>query len=267
MTSGAGSNQGPEQGSRHRPHLPPAYRLVALDRVESSNDEAQRLAEQGAEDGTLVWVREQTKGRGRQGRSFVSAPGNLYFSLVLRPECGPAVAAQLGFVAALGLGDAVGSVAPPMVEVHYKWPNDVLFNGRKGAGILLESRMSPDGGLEWLVLGVGVNVRSFPEGTSYPATSLHFEGAPPELSEVDLLEAFARHFLAWVNRWLDDGFSPVRQAWLRHARGLGDKVQVRLPNETLSGTFKDLDEQGTLLLELPGGEVRKIAAGDVYFAD
>ena len=248
-----------------RPRLPPAYRLVALERVGSSNDEAKRLAEEGAEDGTLVWAREQLEGRGRLGRTWASPPGNLYLSLILRPDCAPAEAAQLGFVAALGLGGGIGSVAPPLVEVRYKWPNDVLFNGRKGAGILLESRMSPSGGIDWLVLGLGVNVTSFPEDATFPATSLRFEGAPPTLTEVDLLEGFARHFLTWINRWLEDGFAPIRETWMRHAHGLGEPVEVRLSGETLSGRFRDLDDSGALLLELADGRVRPIAAGDVYF--
>ena len=253
------------QPAPDQPRLPPAYRLVALDQVESTNDEARRLAEAGAEDGTLVWARVQTKGRGRQGRSFASPPGNLYLSLVLRPECTPAEAAQLSFVAALGVGDGTGSVAPPMIEIRYKWPNDVLFNGRKGSGILLESQMTPDGALDWLILGVGVNVQSYPEDTPFPATSLRFEGAAAELDEKAMLEAFTRHFLTWVNRWLADGFGPVRKAWLSHAKGLNEAIEVRLPNETLSGIFKELDETGALVLELAVGTLRKIAAGDVYF--
>ncbi len=256
MTAGAALN---------RPRLPPAYRLVALERVGSSNDEAKKLAESGAEDGTLIWVREQLEGRGRQGKAWSSPPGNLYLSLILRPDCTPAEAAQLGFVAALGLGGGVGSVVPPMVEVRYKWPNDVLFNRRKGAGILLESHMNPSGGLDWLVLGLGVNVTSFPEDTAFPATSLQFEGVPPEVDATALLAAFARHFLTWTNRWREDGFAVIREAWLRHAYGLGEAVQVRLPNETLSGRFRDLDGDGALLLEMADGRVRPIAAGDVYF--
>ena len=247
------------------PRLPPAYRLVVLDSVESTNDEAMRLAEAGAEDGTLVWAREQTKGRGRQGRGFESPRGNLYLSLVLRPECDVATAAQLSFVAALALGDAIGSVAPAMLEVTYKWPNDVLLNGRKVSGILLESRTDAAGGLGWLVLGMGVNVRSFPEDAGFPATSLHYEGTPPTVTEAELLEAFSRHLLTWVNRWLDDGFAPVRRAWLSHAHGRGEAIEVRLPKETLSGTFADLDEGGALVLELPGGTRRHVSAGDVYF--
>ena len=246
------------------PKLPPAYKLVALEKVSSTNDEALRLAEAGAEDGTLVWAREQTGGRGRQGRVWSSPPGNLYLSLVLRPDCAPAEAAQLGFVAGLALGEAIGSTVPPLIEVTYKWPNDLLLNGRKAAGILLESRSNPDGTLDCLILGLGANLEHFPEDTGFPATSLHFEGAT-EVGVVALLEAFGRYFMSWANRWLDEGFAPVRRAWLHHAHGLGEEIEVRLPSETLKGTFKDLDERGVLLLDLPDGSRREISAGDVYF--
>lgn len=245
--------------------LPPAYRLVALESVSSTNDEARRLAEDGADDGTLVWAREQTKGRGRQGRAWQSPPGNLFCSLVLRPECSVARAAELGFVAAVAVGEAVGAVAPPMIEVRYKWPNDVLFNGRKGVGILLESKLTPDGRLDWLVLGVGVNVKSFPEDTPYPTTSLQFEGAPPSLTAAELLEAFARYFLSGANTWLEEGLEPIRKRYLSHVKGLGEEIEVRLPNETLRGTFEALDETGALVLKTADGERRMITAGDVHF--
>jgi len=247
-----------------RPRLPPAYRLVALDSVASTNEEAARLAGEGAEDGTLVWARRQTAGRGRQGRDWDSPPGNLYFSLVLRPECAVNRAAQLGFAAALAVGDAIGSVGPALLEVTYKWPNDVLLNDRKVAGILLESRTANSEALDWLVLGVGVNVSSHPKEARYPATDLKFEGAPPAIDAVDLLEAFSRHFMSWTNRWLDDGFAPLRRTWLTHARALGQEIEVRLPQETLRGTFRDIDEHGALALELQDGTRRVITAGDVY---
>ena len=160
--------------------LPPAYRLIERDAVGNSNDEAKALARAGAEDGTLLWVREQSAGKGRGGRTWASPPGNLYLSLVLRPDCPLSEASALGFIAALAVGEAIGSVAPPM-DVLYKWPNDVLLNGRKVAGILLESETSGDE-LAWLVLGVGVNVAHFPKEANFPATSLHFEGAPKTLT-------------------------------------------------------------------------------------
>lgn len=247
-----------------RPHLPPAYRLLAYESLASTNDEARRLAEEGAEDGTLVWAREQRGGRGRRGRGWSSPRGNLYLSLVLRPECALAQAAQLGFVAALGMGDAIGAVVPPMIEVVYKWPNDLLVNGRKAGGILLESRGTGETACDWLVLGIGVNVASFPGEAAFPATSLHYEGCPADVSEVALLEAFGRHFLGWVNRWLEDGFAPVRKAWCNHAYRLGEEIEVRLPQETLTGVFKELDEDGALILGQPGGD-RRITAGEIFF--
>jgi BirA family biotin operon repressor/biotin-[acetyl-CoA-carboxylase] ligase len=243
--------------------LPPGYRLVALDSTGSTMDEARRLAAEGAEDGTLVWAREQTGGRGRLGRPWSSPRGNLYFSLVLRPECPLARAAELGFIAALAVGEAIGSLAPPM-DVTYKWPNDVLLNGRKVAGILLESRGGVESGLDSLILGCGVNITAFPKDARYPATSLRFEGAPPDLTDERMLEAFARYFLSWVNRWLDSGFAPVRTAWIRHAARLGETIEVNLPTERLTGRFEDLDAEGRLLLSTDAGR-RRIATGDVFF--
>ncbi len=247
------------------PKLPPAYRLVQLEEIDSTSSEAKRRAEDGAEDGTLIWAKRQTAGYGRQDRGWDSDQGNLFFSLIVRPDCRLEEAAQLSFLAALALGDAVGSVAPPMIEVTYKWPNDVLFNGRKGAGILLESKSKADGGLDWLVIGIGANVTSFPTQTRFPATSLHFEGCPGSVTAIDLLESFSRHCLSWINRWLDDGFAPIRQAWLNHAEGLSKEIEVRLPQETLTGRFEDLDPRGALKLTLPDGSQRSISAGEVYF--
>jgi BirA family biotin operon repressor/biotin-[acetyl-CoA-carboxylase] ligase len=244
-------------------HLPPAYRLVALESVGSTNEEARRLAREGAEDGTLVWAREQTKGRGRSGRSWVSPPGNLYLSLVLRPDCPPAAASQLGFVAALGAGHGLAEVIPPMIDLRYKWPNDILLNRRKVGGILLETESAGADRLDWLVLGLGINVRERPPETGFPATSLREEG-DLETTVENVLGAFARHFLSWVNRWLDDGFAPVRAAWRKSAIGIGEPIRVRLPKSELEGMFEDIDEDGALLLR-QSGTVRRITAGDVFF--
>jgi BirA family biotin operon repressor/biotin-[acetyl-CoA-carboxylase] ligase len=248
------------------PALPPAYRLVDVGTIDSTNEEAKRRARAGAEDGTLVWGREQTAGRGRNGRIWSSPPGNLYLSLVLRPECPPGRAAELGFVAAVALGAALGGLIQPLIPLTYKWPNDVLLGGRKVAGILLEAESGPAGAeaLDWLILGLGVNVASFPPDTEFPATSLKSEGETEVTVEM-LLENFSRYFLEWANTWLDEGFGAVRQAWLARAKGVGTEIGVRLPNATLRGTFRDLDADGALLLAQTGGAVRRITAGDVFF--
>jgi BirA family transcriptional regulator, biotin operon repressor / biotin---[acetyl-CoA-carboxylase] ligase len=244
--------------------LPPAYRLVSLETVGSTNEEAKRLARAGAEDGTLIWAREQTRGKGRSGRAWTSPPGNLYLSLVLRPDCPPVAASQLGFVAALGAGGGLAEVLPPMIDLRYKWPNDILLNRRKVAGILLETESAAADRLDWLVLGIGINVAERPSDTAFPATSLREEGDLESTVE-GVLEAFARHFLSWVNRWLDDGFAPVRAAWRKSAIGIGEAIRVRLPNAELEGVFEDIDQDGALLLR-ESGTVRRITAGDVFFA-
>jgi BirA family biotin operon repressor/biotin-[acetyl-CoA-carboxylase] ligase len=246
------------------PSLPPAFRLVALERVESTNDAARELARAGGEDGTLVWAREQTRGRGRLGRVWASPPGNLYCSLVLRPDCPLARASELAFVAALAVGGALGALMPPLCELRYKWPNDVLLNGRKAAGILLEAEAGAGGALEFLILGVGVNVASSPADAAFPATSMREEGGGA-VEAADVLEHFARQFMAWTDRWLDEGFAPVRAAWLKRAWRLGERLRVELGDGAAEGTFRGLSAEGMLELE-QGGAVRRIAAGDVRAA-
>ncbi len=248
------------------PALPPAYRPVALARVGSTNDEARRLAEQGAEDGTLVWALEQTAGRGRQGRRWTSPPGNLYCSLVLRPDLPLSRAAELSFVAARGLGGAIGGLIPPQVEMRYKWPNDVLLNERKVSGILLESCLRPDQSLDFIVLGVGVNVASQPAEARFPATSLRAEGAGADVDAVTVLESFARHFLNWTDRWLDEGFAPVRAEWQARAWRLNETLDIALHGDRLTGRFAGLADDGALVLALADGSSRKVAAGDVSAA-
>lgn len=248
------------------PTLPQGYRLLHFARVGSTNDEAKSLARAGAADGTLVWADEQTAGRGRRGRAWASPPGNLYLSLVQRPDGTAAHAAQLGFVAALGLGEALLDLAGPTLRLAYKWPNDLLAGGRKLAGILLESETGTGGAVDFVVIGAGTNLASKPGDVEYPATSLAEEGFP-DITPPLLLAAFVAHFDLWVRRWRARGFAPVRAAWLEHASGVGEAIRVRLERTTLLGRFHDLDEDGALLLDAPaeeGGGRRRIAAGEVF---
>ncbi len=124
------------------PRLPPGYKLICYDSIGSTNDEAKRLAREGAAERTLVWALEQNAGRGRRGRRWVSPRGNLYASLILRPDCTPHRAAQLGFVAALAVGGALGALLPRVEGLSYKWPNDVLINGVRSRGFSSNPRWS-----------------------------------------------------------------------------------------------------------------------------
>jgi BirA family biotin operon repressor/biotin-[acetyl-CoA-carboxylase] ligase len=244
------------------PALPEGFHLCRYATIGSTNDEAKALARAGAPDGTLVWAGEQTAGRGRRGRIWLSPPGNLYLSLVLRPDAAPSRAAQLGFVAALGLGDALAALTGPGLHLRYKWPNDLLVNGGKLAGILLESETSATDRVDFVVVGIGVNILSAPVDVEFPATSLAAEGIAGITPPV-LLEGFARHFAGWAQRWREAGFTPVRAAWLARASGLGERVRVRLEHSTLHGRFRDLDDDGALVLDAAEGS-RRIAAGEVF---
>ena len=249
------------------PRLPSVYNLISLERCASTNDEARDLARQGevvAPDGTVVWAREQSKGRGRHGREWASPPGNLHLSLILRPEVPLREAAQLSFVTAVALYDALGNISEPGHQLHLKWPNDVLLQEKKVAGILLESEAGGAEFPEWVIVGLGVNVAYFPDDAAYPATSLSAEHWTVTVE--DTLVAFARSFQKWANIWVEEGFDKVRQTWLNRSIGKGKAIAVSLDNETLTGNFKDLDDDGALILENDGAE-RRIAAGVVYFPD
>jgi BirA family biotin operon repressor/biotin-[acetyl-CoA-carboxylase] ligase len=242
--------------------LPSFFSLHRLNAVASTNDEARARAERGEPEGTLIWAREQLSGRGRRGRTWHSPPGNLYCSILLRPSCPANMAAQISFLTAVSLAEAIRCKVPSSLAVTHKWPNDILIDGRKIAGILLESHLTAEATVEWLVVGTGVNVMHYPADIDRAATSLHEVGADVACDE--LLRTYAHRFAGWLERWRADGFEPVRAAWLDAAFGIGEPITVRLPEETLEGVFQGLDDDGALRLGLSDG-ARRIAAGEVYF--
>jgi len=248
-----------------RPALPAGYRLVAYGSVGSTNEEACRLACEGAADGTTVWALRQTAGRGRRGRGWESPEGNLYFSLILRPARPAAETAQLTFVTAVALGETVCELLPGTADLRYKWPNDILLGGRKVAGILLESAGAARGAVDWVVIGVGLNVARFPATTDgYPATSLSAAGAAA-VAPADVLQRFVARFAGRYQGWLSGGIGPVREEWLARAARIGEDIEVRLPDRSLRGRFIGLDPGGALILGLPDGSRSTVAAGDVFF--
>lgn len=245
--------------------LPPGYALIALDEAGSTNDEAKARAADGAPDGTVVWARVQRAGRGRRGRSWISPPGNLYVSAVLRPACEARSVAQLSFVAALAVLDLVDGLLPG--RARCKWPNDVLVDGGKVAGVLLESALGPGGRVDWVVLGVGVNLASHP-GIDGPVPSASFaEAGGPTLAPEDALRSMLAALARRRQEWETLGFAAVRSAWLARAHGLGGPVTISNGERRLTGVFDGLDEEGALVLAQPGDEPISITAGDVIFGD
>ena len=240
------------------------WRVVALESVDSTNDEAKRLAVRGWAGGTVVWARRQTAGRARRGRRWRSEPGNLYCSILLRPERSAVRSLEIGFAVAVAVAEAAAALLPAGRLVTCKWPNDVLVGGRKAAGILLEwDPGEPAGGGPWLVVGIGVNVAHHPEGTEFPATSLAAEGARADLPAALVLDQVLARVAHWLDRWRASGFDPVRTAWLDRASGVGARLVVRLEGETLEGTFAGLDRDCALILDAANGR-RRITSGDVF---
>jgi len=250
------------------------YRLEAHDSVESTNALAlERL--RGGDEGRL-WIvsKHQRSGRGRRGRAWETASGNLAATLALRDVPGP-IAATLGFVAGLAMTDALSAVAP-MARVavgvdggegksgrfELKWPNDVLAGGAKLCGILLESLAGASG--VSVAVGMGVNVVSSPHGLPYATTSLAALGA--KATAEDLFMALSDAWCVRMSAWNEGrGLEAIRRAWLGRAAGLGAEVAVRLDGEVFRGTFETIDEDCRFVVRGRAGELRRIAAGDVHF--
>ncbi len=243
--------------------MPSSFHLALMNEVDSTNDEARRRAAQGAPTGTLVWSRAQTGARGRRGRKWESPKGNLYCSLLLRPEKPLAEVPQLSFVAALAVSDTVDSALPAGPRVRCKWPNDVLVEGRKVSGVLLESHAQANR-LDCLVVGIGVNVNSRPadDAVDTPATSMIEHGATLTVERV--LERLASRLDHWISLWKTKGFVPIRREWLGRAAGQGEAIRVRLGAETFHGVFEDLDGDGALVVAVAGGGRRRVTAGEVF---
>ena len=239
---------------------PSFFRLKCLDSTNSTNVVVKEAAEAGEEEGLVVQALRQTAGKGRHGRSWESPEGNLYFSVLLRPRCSAQHAATYSFAAAMAVYEALAAVRGES-GLELKWPNDVLIGGKKISGILLEAAPIEDGLVEWLVVGVGINVESHPEGTLYPATCLKAGGV--DVAASDVLKAFLRSFHRWCLTLKHDGFGPVRRAWLADAkRGM---VTVKTPSGEIAGLFCGVDHQGGLILRLADGTEKVIQAGDVFF--
>ncbi len=202
----------------------------------------------------------QTSGRGRRGRTWVSgANGNLYCSGLVRLQPTDPPAQQLSFVAALAVYDALRAVVP---KLRLKWPNDLLVDGAKVAGILLEAGGNPVNG-KWLVVGIGINLSAHPSDCERPATNIvSLTGVRPDPAQ--LLETVASGFASWRQRWQTNGFLPIKAAWLAASQGLGQQLVARLGNEAIEGMFAGLEDDGALLLRLESGEMRSIHAGEVF---
>lgn len=233
--------------------------IVYKETISSTMDEAVRLGIAGAAAGTVVCAETQTKGRGRLGREWISPPGKgIYASLILRPQVPLSEVAQLTLVSAVAVCEALRNTAE--IDALIKWPNDILINGKKAAGILTELNAEMDR-VRFVVVGFGINVNTLAAQLPPEGTSLKIE-AKKDLSRVLVLQDVLRSFEKWMNIFEGEGFSPVRSRWKELSATLGKKVKFVEPRGEVVGTAFDLAPDGSLLLKKDNGEIVKKNSGD-----
>jgi BirA family biotin operon repressor/biotin-[acetyl-CoA-carboxylase] ligase len=238
------------------------FRLTSHDRLVSTNDEALDRARAGDPGQLWVVAQTQSRGRGRNGRIWSSPPGNLYASLLLIDPAPVRQAAELGFVVSIALAQALREILGDESRLAIKWPNDILFDGAKLAGVLLESAQVRDGRTA-CAAGIGVNCSSHPKGTLYKTTDLGVimgKAAAPET----LFELLSAQMIYWLGVWRHgDNFTSIREHWLSLAAGIGGPVKVARPSGSFEGIFRTIDETGRLILDCGSDEV-SVEAGDVF---
>lgn len=239
---------------------PIEWQVQTYQSVESTQTLAHEAAEQGQGEGLVVQALKQEGGKGRHGNQWSSPIGNLYMSILVRPQCDIAQAGQMAFVVAVALSKALDDYIDPAKHTKtLKWPNDILIDGLKLSGILLESNMK-DNVLDSLVIGMGVNVFAAPA----LAVALNTVAVDPVyINKVrdNILDKLSYYYRFWQK----SGFAPIREAWMSQAHGLNSPMTARLPNASHKGVFAGIDEAGSLLLKAEKDEVKIIHAAEVHF--
>lgn len=238
--------------------------IIYFETTDSTNIQAKRLAEQNAPEGTVVVAEYQSAGKGRMGRTWLSPAGKgLCFSFVLRPKISPAQAAQLTFLAAVGVAQVLREEYG--LAVGIKWPNDILYNNRKLCGILTEMKAEADL-VHYLILGIGLNVNSsgadFPAESAFSATSLYLVTGR-DVNRVLLLQKLLQRLEMLYTKYCHDGFEIILEAWKEYNITLGRQVTISTWQEKITGVAVDIDAAGGLLVRLPGGGLRTFYSGDV----
>ena len=237
-----------------------SWAVQHFDILPSTMDVAHETAKQGADEGVVIVTKEQNAGRGRHGNNWIGPPGNLYCSIILRPKIDIQNIGQYSFMVAVALGQSVAPLLKSGTVYQNKWPNDCLIDDQKFAGILIETGFNRNAELDYIAIGLGVNIANAPEGRNFLNNASDYN-----FNAEQFLPKFLESLESIINLSQEEGFHRIRELWLKNAKGLGDGLTVRLPNETLQGIFDGLDEDGALLLGLANGSQKMIHSGEVFY--
>ncbi len=247
------------------PQVPSGYSLVCFDEIDSTNAEALRCSEKGQQDRLWIVAERQIHGRGRRGRKWITEPGNLFATLLLNWPGPVSKLSQLSFVAAVTVADMIEKLlaqSPSRSKVRLKWPNDILLNGAKIGGILIETSST---GVQStaIAIGIGINVANHPtQALAYPTTDLNEHGLSHSCSEI--FEKLAISFDHYLALWQSgDGFALIKQRWLDFGPAIGQELRINTGTDVVTGNFAGLDQHGGLQLRMADGSQQVILAGDV----
>lgn len=238
--------------------------FLFFDTLTSTIDEARVQVLGGAKDGNVIVAYRQVKGRGRRGRIWEDLPGNLYMTYVTYLDYPLLESLQLSFVTCVAVGQYLRSHIPPGHVLTYKWPNDVLLNGKKVGGLLLESFPVPEKRETAYLLSCGLNLSTQPQQVRYPTTSLQDENIYLSLEEA--LHGITTSLEYYIALWKKQGFSPIYDLWMNYAAGLEQKISFDLQGKLQTGIFKGIDREGALLLRTLEG-LKKFTAGEILAGD
>lgn len=240
--------------------MPVVWHIETHDTLPSTQDTLKERARQGKPEGTVVQAITQTAGRGRHGRNWVSEKGNLYISLLLKPAGEARFIGQMGLLTGVALAETILKYLENPDVLTLKWPNDILLEGMKCAGILVETQLTPKNTLSWVGIGIGVNLVTAPAGTGRSLDKY----AAKEFSMIAFRTTLLSNIDKYYALWSKEGFEKIKEKWLEYAHKKGTRVKVKLAGRTEEGTFQGIDDDGNLLLTDSHLNLKKITAGEVY---
>lgn len=239
--------------------------IISYKKVDSTNDIAYQLAEKGVKEGTIILAEEQSRGKGRHGRHWVSpSKGGIYLSCILRPKIPPSEIPRITLLAAVATAKAIRTATS--LDVSIKWPNDLVLDGKKICGILTEMKAEQDS-VDFIIVGIGINVNTplkhLPKGSASLKDELHRRNVKGSISRVELtkhvLERLEEYYLILER----NGFDPIIDAWKGLSDMLGSRIKVVLPGKTFEGLAHDINPDGALVVRLESGVLEKVSSGDV----